>query len=213
MVEGREGSSRMVHARAPVECTIPTSSSIGPADREISLQTLPNQPRRHARSINARGRRCGKRQKTSAAPCSRVLFDDEEEKVVQEGDEELANEDEDVVLVEKEAEEGDLFPRRGGKRRRQDEAQLAEHLLASGGAAGLQPSMRLRLRGPPNICYRRGGKGGLRPAPADYRGARAAGQCRGQFRLVWHRRSSCVQAHARHHWCRGRYQSLSSRPL
>ncbi|KAJ1624923.1 hypothetical protein T492DRAFT_1043555, partial [Pavlovales sp. CCMP2436] len=35
-----------------------------------------------------------------------------------------------------------------------------------------------------SACARRGGKGGLRPAPADYRdGARAAGQCRAQFRL------------------------------
>ncbi|KAJ1630113.1 hypothetical protein T492DRAFT_1005785, partial [Pavlovales sp. CCMP2436] len=34
-----------------------------------------------------------------------------------------------------------------------------------------------------SACARRGGKGGHRPAPADYREARAAGQCRAQFRL------------------------------
>mmetsp|Transcript_9272 Transcript_9272/g.21673 ORF Transcript_9272/g.21673 Transcript_9272/m.21673 type:complete len:233 (-) Transcript_9272:172-870(-) len=46
-----------------------------------------------------------------------------------------------------------------------------------------------------SACARRGGKGGLRPVQADYRGARAAGQCRGQFQLFSHQRAARRRAH------------------
>ncbi|KAJ1640966.1 hypothetical protein T492DRAFT_854094, partial [Pavlovales sp. CCMP2436] len=92
--------------------------------------------------------------KASAAPRSHGPFEEEEEdeeEMVQEGDEELVNEEEEVVVLEEKAVERALFPRRGGNHRRQDKTQLTEHLLAGGGAAGLQPAMRLRSWGSPNI--------------------------------------------------------------
>ncbi|KAJ1629973.1 hypothetical protein T492DRAFT_1006535, partial [Pavlovales sp. CCMP2436] len=71
-----------------------------------------------------------------------------------------------------------------------------------------------------SACARCGGKGGLRSALADYRGARAAGQCRAQFRLFSHRRAACRRTHVTtgvaattSHCRRARYEPSARNPL
>jgi len=156
------------------------------------------QYRPQARAASMRARRGGKTQKHAPALRSRALFDeDEDEEVVQEGDKELVNEEDEVVLVEEEAEEGALFPNGGNKqnRRRQDETQLSpcSHKRVEN-ARKRGKSFRQR-KGILHTLSTHRVKGTDRPAPADYRGARAAGQCRGQFQLFSHQRAARRRAH------------------